>query len=947
MANKPISILYQNVRGLRTKADEFFTSVVGSQHDIIAVTETSLNEYSLSSDYFDDSWIVFRADRSDNCGKEMGGGSLVAVSRRLSVFRRSDLECADECVWIEICLKREVNLLIGCHYFSPDTKPVIIDSYLKAIIDKVERDQYRIIMLGDFNIPGVHWGDRSFNEFAHFYARKKAGLLFDFMDDTNLDQFNFMVPRGGKSILDLVLSNMEVDVERSTEYLVSPDLFHDPLVISIKIDESVSLADERVILDYSKGDYFGLYNAIKEENWEATYLSTTANDAASNFNATLTGIIKRFVPTKRLKHRTYPSWFSGELIKCLKDKNKAHKNFKKSGLNRYYQVFSALRKRAKVLHQRDKLQSALNTESELKTKPTNVFKYVKSFLNDSRGVRSIKINDAIITDAKDLSNEFGKYFQSVYQPRCQFDYQDDFAVEDMLDISQNINVPVVTVEGVLEAIAELRPRTAAGVDGIPPYIIKGVANLIAPVLAWIFNLSLDSASFPECWKTALVSPIPKKGDLHDVKNYRPVSVLNSVSKVFEKVIYKHLFSSLYNVIDVRQHGFMTKRSTATNLNELVSFVAPLVENRGQADVIYFDFRKAFDTVPHDVLLRKLLYYGVTGSMLKWIQSYLVDRPFKVKVAGALSTEFIATSGVPQGSNLGPLFFILFINDIGKGIKSRMLLFADDLKIFGRVNDYDEYMVLQKDIDNVHKWAASNKMLLNLDKTLVVTYSRKTLLTLYDYNINGVKIRRESVIADLGVTFDSKLLFTTHVDNIVSKARRNLGLLLWVCRYFRSVSTVLRLYQAIVRPILEYCSVIWNYNRDFTDKKIEAVQKKVINHLRYRGLLAEVSYEENCVRSGLMPLQQRRVINDIMFFHKAIHGHVEVDISTILYRVPHVTNRRFDLYCHLMRSRLAPIPRCIDVVNKISRQGLQLDVLGTNKSENFRRDLVLFFNDTNR
>lgn len=910
MGCKTLSIWYQNVRGMRTKGTEFFASVAGTHHDVIAVTETALREDSLVMDYFPDNWIVYRADRDTNVtGKVWGGGSLIAVCSQLQSYHRKDLDFS-ECVWVEIKMKDGINLLIGNCYFSPDTRPEKLTEFFDDVGKKLEVGRYRVLILGDFNVAGVNWTDNTFNEYSHFYAKKKAYELFGFMDDLGLSQYNHHLPKGGKSILDLVISNIEVIVEEETNCLVFPDAPHDPLVIRVAA-EIITTSCRRQVFNYHKGDYLGLYNTVQEIDWEVVYASPDVNEAACLVTDALSASIAKHVPFKKVKPKKYPSWFSAALIWALKKKNVAHRKYRKTGSVQHYVEFSQLRRQVKILLRQDEIKRARVAEDDLRGKPANLFKYVKSFLKDAGGVRPIKINNRVVTDASELSDQFGGYFESVYQP-SNWNGTLDEDVGESVDVT---DIPIITEADVLSAIKELRGHSAAGIDGIPPFIIKGVADLIAPVLTWLYNFSLRTATVPDCWRRALVSPIPKKGDLHDIRNYRPVSVLNVVSKVFEKLIHVHLYNSLRGSIDARQHGFMSCRSTATNLYEMMSFVAPEVEGRGQVDTVYFDFRKAFDTVPHDIMLRKLSHYGIKGAMLKWVQSYLVNRTFQVKVAGEISRVYRASSGVPQGSNLGPLLFIIFINDIGKGIQSKLLMFADDVKLCAKMNNWNDYVMLQQDIDRLCHWATKNRMPLNLEKTIVATYSRKTIVTKYEYRINNHLIKRKDYVCDLGVTFDAKLLFTRHIDNITSRARRNLGLLLWISRNFQHATTILLLYQTNVRPILEYCSLIWNYKRENTSQQIEAVQKRLLFMLRLRGLSeGNLSYEEECNSLGLRSLLTRRIGQDVLFLYKAIYGYIDVDISGIGFRVPYVNGRKHVLFQCLQRGTLTPLFRCIKHMN---------------------------------
>ena len=219
------------------------------------------------------------------------------------------------------------------------------------------------------------------------------------------------------------------------------------------------------------------------------------------------------------------------------------------------------------------------------------------------------------------------------------------------------------------------------------------------------------------------------------------------------------------------------------------------------------------------------------------------------------------------------------------------------------------------------------MVINVKKTVVITYSRKTLLQNYSYYINKEEIRRECVVSDLGVLFDSKMLFTQHVNGVTSRARRNLGLILWISRHFRNSATVIRRYKAMVRPLLEYCPVAWNYNRECTRSKLESVQKKLFWHLGRRFGIPLNSYEDYCSYFRLESLETRRALQELIYMYRCVHGHYEGQISKIGFRVPYCSTRAHRLLLYMGCGQLAPMARCVALTNS-----LDIDVFCTDFEE---------------
>ena len=253
--------------------------------------------------------------------------------------------------------------------------------------------------------------------------------------------------------------------------------------------------------------------------------------------------------------------------------------------------------------------------------------------------------------------------------------------------------------------------------------MKFCADYLAEPLTMLFNKSLASGVFPEVFKVGHVVPIHKKGAVDDIKNYRPITILSTLAKTFEKIVLNKITFKMNSLISARQHGFMTGRSTSTNLALFQTHIIEAFEQKQQVDVIEMDFSKAFDRVSHSILIKKLEAYGFYGPFLKWLESYLLNRKLLVRYHTSVSKEIHSSSGVPQGSHLGPMLFILYINDISKSLKCNHLLFADDMKLYQNISAIQDAHTLQRDSNLVASWCKNNKMTLNLDKCAVMTYHR--------------------------------------------------------------------------------------------------------------------------------------------------------------------------------------------------------------------------------
>lgn len=429
---------------------------------------------------------------------------------------------------------------------------------------------------------------------------------------------------------------------------------------------------------------------------------------------------------------------------------------------------------------------------------------------------------------------------------------------------------------VYHRLKRLDVHKGAGADDLPPIFIKLCAEPLSKPLTLIFNKSLESGIFPTYWKIGKIIPIPKEGVSKDITKFRPITLLSVFAKLFEVLVYPEFNNIVHHQLSEKQHGFLRGRSTNTNLVSFVDRLAESVDARRQVDVVYTDFSKAFDKVDHSILVGKMALFGISGSVLKWASSYLHGRYSHVVVNGDQSATFECTSGVPQGSHLGPLFFVLFINNIVDCFaNSEPFMFADDLKIIKTVSNTQEAQQLQDDVDRLNEWCAHNRMKLNADKCYQISFTRNKNIIPTQYKIGDTDLKIVDLIRDLGVHIDSKLTFVRHVDFIISKASKMLGFMLRNSKPFRHAHSKIALFNALVRSNLEYCSQVWNPFYQVHKDRIERVQKKFLYHLAFGDGRARYlsSYEARLKHYGIMSLTNRRKLLDLTFLHGLLRNRI--------------------------------------------------------------------------
>lgn len=355
---------------------------------------------------------------------------------------------------------------------------------------------------------------------------------------------------------------------------------------------------------------------------------------------------------------------------------------------------------------------------------------------------------------------------------------------------------------IIAASRKLKNSFTPGPDCIPAAILRHCAAALAEPLAVIFTRSFNQGKFPTLWKESYMFPVFKSGDRRDVHNYRGITSLSVASKLFEIIISQAVLACSRSYISSDQHGFMPGRSVVSNLLDFTQTCITAMEQNVQVDVIYTDLKAAFDKIDHKILLCKLSRLGASSTVKAWLQSYLSDRTLRVQLDSCVSEPFSSSSGVPQGSNLGPLLFILFFNDVAALLGARCkLVYADDLKLYIVVSTLEDCHQLQRLLDLFVEWCCRNKPTISISKCVVMTFHRIKNPIIFDYNIDGVSLQRVDRVKDLGVILDPKLDFRLHYQEIISKANRQLGFISKIAKDFTDPHCLKSLYCSLVRPIL--------------------------------------------------------------------------------------------------------------------------------------------------
>ena len=614
----------------------------------------------------------------------------------------------------------------------------------------------------------------------------------------------------------------------------------------------------------------------------------SVNDMWVKFKTGFVEAVERFIPSKMTKTKYSVPWIDATIKRLVKKRHKLYLRARKSkdtDVKIHYKRFRA--------HVQKVLRDAYwkhvsniftfeNDSSDPDTpKPEKIKKFwsfVKSLKKDAYGITSLRENGILKTDSKEKANICNRQFQSAFT-------REDDSEPPSKGASPFSSMGDITVDpkGVTKLLDGLNVHKASGPDGLNARVLKECSNEISPILAVIYNESLARGEVPDEWRQANVSPVFKKGEKYDAANYRPVSLTCICCKTLEHIlvsnINKHI--ALDSILADCQHGFRSQRSCET---QLVQFVHDIISNldgavnRGhkQTDLIIMDFAKAFDKVPHRRLLHKLEYYGIRGSTHKWINSWLSGRTQQVVLDGQASDPVPVLSGVPQGSVLGPVLFLLFINDLPDNIRSSVRLFADDCVLYRNIHSLQDCLTLQEDLTSFGQWEADWQMKFNVAKchSMRVTRHQHHKQILFDYSLHNQTLENVQSAKYLGITITDNMDWGQHVSEISSKATKTLGFLRRNLA-FAPRSTKEVAYKTLVRPKLEYAAPIWSPHLKLQINQIEKVQRTAARWTcrRWRNTS---SVGEMLDELDWPSLEARRDQSSLLLFHKIHCGAVSIE-----------------------------------------------------------------------
>ena len=725
--------------------------------DILSINESRLDE-TISTDVVSiPGYELIFKNRN-----RMGGGVAIYYRSILNIKNRQDLIPANvEAVCLEVTRPKSKPILITSVYRPPNSQMELFNE-IESLFQNLDNEHKEQIIVGDFNCDllqdNLKNHTKRLNDIVNLFQLEQIINLPTRITDSTSSLLDIALVTNPENILQHGVLHVGIS-DHSLIYVcrkLSPNL----------IKNQVKVIRSRDYKNYMQGNFnFDLSNALLNMDWE----NDDPNGLWENFKTTFNYVSDVHVPIKsrRVRNKIAP-WLTNEIKKNI------------------------------------------NKRDFLKKKAI------------SSCISSLQIDDQSVIENSSISNLFNEYFTDI-GPTLSSQIPEtnvNFEMYMKFSAKEQFNFRDIHIQEVLREISNLNTSKSAGSDNIPAKLIKDAKDVVAPFLTIIFNASLKSGIFPDDFKIAKVSPIYKSGNKKERGNYRPISVLSIIAKIFEKLVYSQLnkFLTENSILSPCQSGFRKGHSTTTALLENTDSWLLNMDSGLLNGVLFLDLCKAFETVNHEILIKKLFTYGIQNKSLDWFKSYLQNRKQFCVVNNATSSLRNLNCGVPQGSNLGPLLFLLYVNDLPNCLKkSHDAMYADDTNITVRSSSLT-YLeeALNDELENIHQWLLSNKLTLNVKKTEYMVIGTRQRLRNFSQDINvsidGKVLKEVKTKKTLGVLVDKHLSWDKHIDNVSKKVSKGIGMLRRAKQYV-STKTLEKLYHALVQPHFDYCS---NYRNSKTE-----------------------------------------------------------------------------------------------------------------------------------
>ena len=943
-ACKNFSILHLNIHSIQRHVEELrvLLHALNFKFDIIAISESKLKiEPQID--------INLPGYHSPHCKftEAEKGGTILYISKELNFKPRKDLEIYEskelESSFVEIINKKTSNDIVGVIYRHPnmDTN-TFIDKKLNHITNILSKEKNKkIYIAGDFNFDLLKYSNHA--ETANFFDKMTSNLLVPLIlvptkintkNDTLIDniftnQFNSQTITGNLAV------NFSDGHLPSFAIFPKPNQNHLPKKHNIYVRGKLEGENkDNFLMDLAAID---MSNHVLVDN--------DPDNSLDNLLSHTDRLTDLYNPSNKLTNKefklTTKPWITLGIRNSIKRKDKLFRKYidMKNSINRedIHTEYKALKNRINSLIYHSKKNYYIKYFNQYSNNIKKIWIGIKNIINiktkDHNSPNCIEVNNELVTDNKEICNNFNEYFTTVADKILRNNKTPILKTFDKYLPERNSKSFVFepcTPNEVYLLVEQLNPHKGTGPNGIYTEILKLINHLICDTLCKIFNMCITSGKHPDKLKLAHALPIFKKGSRLLVSNYRPISLLSNLNKILEKIMYKPIYAFLekYEILYQLQFGFRTGYSTTHALIHMTEAIRSALDSGSVTCGIFVDFQKAFDTVNHEILLKKLEHYGFRGVINSWFRSYLTDRRQKVVINGFESESKHLLHGVPQGSVLGPILFLIYINDLNRCIKySTTYHFADDTNLLHISKDYKTLQrKINYDLFSLHKWLTANKISLNESKTELIYFRKKGIAPSLNIKLHGKTLIPTKVVKYLGIYLDEFLSGEAQCAELIKKLNRANGMLAKARHYVPDLE-LKNIYHAIFSSHILYGSQIWTTKLISVTDKISRLQKSAMRIMTFSEFKAHS--EPLFKKLEILKFKDSIVVNNCLFVYDYLNNNLPRSFTKTFIRtseqyayktrqattgklyIPYYNTTTFGLKCIYKR--------CIDSWNELSTQ----------------------------
>ena len=886
----PLAFLSANIQGLCPAKGKHKVKMLGETADqldlgIICLTETHLCADHVEAEVAINGFVPFRSDRPGNSRR---GGIILYLRDELAPGTEELCQGSNSNIEYLVLRVKTISLTVIAIYRPPMSDAENFEKTLKTIKETVSRahgTMPTLLLTGDLNFPIVNWDSLDISG-GTSSDRRQASALLNFFQEHFMEQV-VRKPTRGNNILDLVATNDHELISR-VEILDTPISDHKIMIITSNIYiqptrspvpqpkeglEALNFWDNRV-------DWLGIRSELRSTDWNFERTDTSPEDMYENIIHNLINICYKYFPKKAVNTKRRIPRDRRVLMRNRCNINKKLSRGVTTSVGQQLAVkLRDIELKLVKSHEKEMHQEEQNAIDKIALNSKFFFKYARRKAHVKKQVGPLVDNEGEAhNDPKEMCTMLQQQFEAVYSSPISSIEIDEVLEQPGPRCLEDIDF---TVQDVADSIMTIKPTASAGIDGVPALLLRTCAEELKEPLYQLYRKSLDFGRFPEALKWSKVVPVFKKGDRCKPENYRPISLTSHISKILEKILVKKIVEYLdsLNLFNAAQHGFRAGRSCLSQLLEHQMTIIEMLEEGKDVDVVYLDLAKAFDKVDYGILIQKLKHIGISGVMLKWIHSFLNGRIQRVHIDEAFSNWAPVLSGVPQGSSLGPLLFLIHIRDINEDLLfTRAASFADDTRIIGATQSEIDWPRVQEDLNSIYNWAEANNMAFNGNKFELLKYGGGSSNLTYKQP-DGSPIKKVTHVRDLGITMTDTATFESEILEAAQQGSRQAG---WIFRVFRTRQQLplMTLYRSLVRPHLEYCCQLWSPVRQGLIGKLEGIQRSYTARMVGVGHL---DYWQRLQHLKLQSLERRRERYQIIYMFKVIKG-----------VVPNITSSRFEI-----------------------------------------------------